>query len=132
MARSGEDASPDHRACIVALAEAMDRLIVVLQRYTDVDQVWLKLLVELAGDVHDLLEANACLDSIDLHDVCEEVRSLVADIGAHAAFRDDPNRNGQALDLCHAQADCARIIRNLCGPSNRSAVDVGSNSTGEN
>jgi hypothetical protein len=132
MARSREGASLGHRTRIVALVEALDRLIVISRGQTGVDQVWLKLLVELAGDIHDLLEANACLGSIDLHDVCEEVHSLFADLGAHAAFHDDPNRNGQPLELRHAQADCARIIRNLCGPSNRSAVDVGSNSTGAN
>ena len=130
MARFDDGASLDCRARIIALAEALDQLIVVSRRHTDADQVWLKQLIELGGDVHDLLEANAYLDSIDLHDVCEQIHSLVVDMGAHAAFDDDPSRIDRPPDPRDAQADWVRIVCDMCDAGKRFTVKVGSNSTG--
>lgn len=132
MARSGEDLSLDNRARIVALVAALDELISVLRRHLDIDQAWLELLIELAGDVHDLLEADACIDSIDLRDVCKEVQSLVGNIDVNVWPDHDRNGDAQPTDLRRAQADCTRIIRDMCGASNGSAVNGSSNSTGAN
>lgn len=115
MRRPKSGGSPDYRAPMVVLAEALDRLIVALRRHVEGEPDWLQLLVRHTGELRDLIDADAHLEADDLRDVCRETEALFAGLATEATFaRCYGKAIAQRPDLRKAHADCNKALREIC------------------
>ena len=119
MPRSENGGPSDSRARIIALAEALDRLIATLRMHLQERADWLQALVGLVGDVRDLIEADARLGPDDLRDVCTETSLLFARLERDPGFAHTYRRLiARQPDVRKASAECARALREICASDN--------------